>query len=457
MTTTTSTLSVREKFGYGLGDFAANIVYQSVMVFLLYFYTDVFGIPAAAVGTLFLVARIWDAINDPLMGTIADRTRNRHGRFRPWIRWTAIPFGLIAVLMFTTPDLSTTGKIIYAYVTYILMGMIYTANNVPYGALSAVMTSDPAERTKLNSYRFVLAMIATLIISGLTLPMSEWLGGDDEARGYQLTMMVFATVAVLCFFVTFHTTRERIEPPKEQRTPVRDDLRDLLRNRPWVVLFFLGLITFIFLSLRLGVGLYYFQYYVGDQSLFSAFAVLGVVGVIFGVALANPLRERFGKRNVYVASNLLAGLAILALFLPSPEQYLWAYLLSALVGFFSGPAVPILWSMYADVVDYSEWKYGRRATGIVFSASTFGQKFGWGVGGALTGWLLASFNYVPNVDQTPEAILGIKLALSIIPGTLVLLSIVLLFFYDLSEDFMERVQADLAERRSGSTNLHGKA
>ena len=381
------------------------------------------------------------------MGVIADRTRSKHGHFRPWILWTAVPFGLVAVLMFTTPDLSATGKIVYAYVTYILMGMIYTANNVPYGALSAVMTSDPAERTRLNSYRFALAMVATLIISGLTIPMSEWLGGGDEARGYQLTMMIFASIAVVCFYVTFRTTKERIEPPKEQSTSVREDLLNLLGNRPWMVLFFLGLITFIFLSMRLGVGLFYFEYYVGDKELFSVFAVLGILGVLFGVALANPLRERFGKRNVYIASNLLAGLSILALFLPTPEQYLWVYLLSALVGFFSGPAVPILWSMYADIVDYSEWKFGRRSTGIIVSASTFGQKFGWGVGGALTGWLLALYNYVPNVEQTPEAILGIKLALSVIPGTLMLLSVGLLFLYDLSEDVMERVQADLAEKR----------
>ena len=440
-------LSVREKFGYGLGDFAANIIFQTVMIFLMYFYTDIFGIPVAAVGTLFLLSRIWDAINDPLMGSIADRTRSQHGRFRPWIRWTAVPFGVMAVLMFSTPDLGVTGKIIYAYVTYILMMTIYTANNIPYGALSAVMTSDSVERTSLNAYRFVLAMVAGLMIQALTLPLIDLLGGDNKAQGYQLTMAIFATLAVVFFFITFYTTKERIEPPKGQATPVKDDLRDLLHNRPWVVLFFMGLVTFIFLSLRLAVGLYYFQYYVGDESLFTMFAVVGTVGMILGIPLSKPLTRKFGKKNIYITSNLLAGLAILGLFLPSPEQYKVAYLLSALVGFFSGPGVPILWAMYADVADYSEWKFGRRATGIIFSAATFGQKFGWGIGGALTGWLLALFNYVPNQAQGPEALLGIKLMLSIIPGTLMLLSVVLLFYYNLSESFMKEIQLELASRR----------
>jgi glycoside/pentoside/hexuronide:cation symporter, GPH family len=440
-------LSVQEKIGYGLGDFAANIIFQTVMIFLMYFYTDIFGIPVAAVGTLFLLARIWDAINDPLMGSIADRTRSKHGRFRPWIRWTALPFGIMAVLMFSTPDFGVTGKIIYAYVTYILMMMIYTANNVPYGALSAVMTSDSVERTSLNSYRFVLAMVAGLVIQGLTLPLVGFLGGENKALGYQLTMAIFATLAVVFFLITFYSTRERIEPPKSQATPIKDDLKDLVHNRPWVILFFMGLITFIFLSLRLAVGLYYFQYYVGDEGLFTMFALLGTVGMILGIPLSKPLTRKFGKKRTYIASNALAGLAIIGLFFPAPDQYRIAYLFSALVGFLSGPGVPILWAMYADVADYAEWKFGRRATGIIFSAATFGQKFGWGIGGALTGWLLAAFHYVPNADQTPEALLGIKLMLSIIPGTLMLLSIIFLFYYNLSESFMMRIQTELADRR----------
>jgi GPH family glycoside/pentoside/hexuronide:cation symporter len=440
-------LSVREKVGYGLGDFAANIVFQTVMIFLMYYYTDIFGIPVAAVGTLFLLSRIWDAINDPLMGAVSDRTKSKHGRFRPWIKWTALPFGVLAVLMFTTPDLSVEGKIIYAYVTYILMMMIYTANNIPYGALSGVMTSDSIERTSLNSYRFVFGQSAALMVQGLTLPLIAFLGAGDKQLGYQLTMGLFAAIAVVLFYVTFYNTKERIEPPKEQKTPLKDDLKDLMKNRPWMILFLMGLVTFIFLSLRIAVGLYYFQYYVGDESLFSWFAVLGTIGLIIGIPLSKPLTKKFGKRNTYIMSNALSGLAVLALFLPGPEQWKWAYAISALVGFFNGPGVPILWAMYADTADYAEWRFGRRATGIVFSAATFGQKFGWGIGGALTGWLLALFNYVPNMDQSPEAIFGIKLMLSIIPGTLMIASVILLFFYNLSEDFMLKVQGELNTRR----------
>ena len=447
-------LSVKEKVGYGLGDFAANIVFQTVMIFLMYYYTDIFGIPVAAVGTLFLLSRIWDAVNDPLMGAVADRTKSKYGRFRPWIKWTAFPFGIFAVLMFTTPNFSVDGKIIYAYITYILMMMIYTANNIPYGALSAVMTSNSIERTSLNSYRFVFGQSAALMVQGLTLPLIAFLGAGDKALGYQLTMGIFAVIAVGLFYVTFYTTKERIEPPKSQQTPLKDDLKDLMSNRPWMILFLMGLVTFIFLSLRIAVGLYYFQYYVGDESLFSMFAVLGTIGLIIGIPLSKPLTKKFGKRNTYIMSNALSGIAVLALFLPLPEDYMWAYAISALVGFFNGPGVPILWAMYADTADYAEWKFGRRATGIVFSAATFGQKFGWGIGGALTGWLLALFNYVPNTVQTADSIFGIKLMLSIIPGTLMILSVILLFFYNLTEPFMEKVQLELTARRENEKNTY---
>lgn len=413
----------------------------------MYYYTDIFGIPAAAVGTLFLLSRIWDAVNDPLMGAIADRTKSKQGRFRPWVKWTAIPFGIMAVLMFTTPDFSENGKIVYAYVTYILMMMIYTANNIPYGALSGVMTSDSVERTSLNSYRFVFGQSAALLVQAATLPLIAFFGAGDKALGYQLTMAFFALIAVGMFYVTFYATKERIEPVQQESTPLKKDLKDLLQNRPWVILFLMGLVTFIFLSLRISVGLYYFQYYVGDESLFSMFAVCGTVGLIIGIPLSKQLTKKFGKRNTYIASNILSGVGVLALFLPGPDDYIIAYVISALVGFFNEPGVPILWAMYADAADYSEWRFGRRATGIVFSAATFGQKFGWGIGGALTGWLLALFNYVPNVEQTPEAIWGIKMMLSIIPGVLMILSAGLLFFYTLTEPFMEKVQSELAARR----------
>jgi GPH family glycoside/pentoside/hexuronide:cation symporter len=413
----------------------------------MYYYTDIFGIPAAAVGTLFLVARIWDAINDPMMGAVADRTKSKYGKFRPWVKWTAIPFGIMAVLMFTTPDFSVQGKIIYAYITYIGMMMIYTANNIPYGALSGVMTADSVERTSLNSYRFVLGQSAALMVQALTLPLIAFFGAGDKASGYQMTMGLFAIIAIGMFYVTFYTTKERIEPVQTKATPLKDDLKDLLSNRPWVILFVMGLVTFIFLSLRIAVGLYYFQYYVGDESLFSMFAVLGTIGLIIGIPLSKPLTKKFGKRNTYIGSNILSGIGVLALFIPSPDEYIYAYIISALVGFFNGPGVPILWAMYADTADYSEWKYGRRATGIVFSAATFGQKFGWGIGGAITGWLLAIFNYVPNEVQSSDTILGIKLMLSIIPGILMILSAGLLFFYDLTESTMEKIQIELSARR----------
>ena len=312
------------------------------------------------------------------------------------------------------------------------------------------MTSDSVERTSLNSYRFVLGQSAALMVQALTLPLIAFFGAGDKAVGYQMTMGLFALIAIGMLYVTFYNTKERIEPVQTDPTPLKDDLKDLFSNRPWMILFVMGLVTFIFLSLRIAVGLYYFQYYVGDEGLFSMFAVLGTIGLIIGIPLSKPLTKKFGKRNTYIASNILSGITVLALFLPGPNDYFIAYALSALIGFFNGPGVPILWAMYADTADYSEWKYGRRATGIVFSAATFGQKFGWGIGGAITGWLLALFNYAPNTVQSDETIFGIKLMLSIIPGILMILSAGFLLFYDLTEDYMEKIQIELSNRRNHS-------
>ena len=301
-------LSVVEKVGYGLGDTAANFIFQTMVMFQLAFYTDTFGISAAAAATLLVVVRVWDAVFDPIMGVVADRTNTRWGKFRPWVVWTAVPFGIMGFLTFVTPDLGATGKLVYAYVTYIVLMMVYSANNLPYSALSGVMTGDMAERTSLSSYRFVFAMIAQLVIQGLALPMVQYFGQGNNARGYQATMGIFSVLAVVFFFITFATTKERIQPPPGQDMSVRRHFADLLKNGPWKVMFFVTLILFITLAMRGSVVLYYFTYYVGNQNLFSLFNVLGTSATILGIFFSKGLALRFGKRNVFIGG--LAGTAL---------------------------------------------------------------------------------------------------------------------------------------------------
>src|SRR6187551_1583977 len=310
-------LSVREKIGYGIGDAAANFIFQTMIIFQLAFYTDTFGITAAAAGTLFLVVRVFDAAFDPLMGVVADRTNTRWGKFRPWILWTAVPFGVMGFLAFTTPDLSPSGKLVYAYVTYILMMMVYSANNLPYSALSGVMTGDVVQRTSLSSYRMVFAMASQLVIQGLALPMVEKFGGGNDALGYKITMGIFSALAVVFFIITFATTRERVHPDPTQKSSIRQDFADLLSNGPWKAMFALTIVLFVTLALRGGVMVYFFKYYVGREDMFGLFNVIGTGTTIIGVLLSKPVAERIGKRRLFIL-GLLGTVLFTAVFILLP-------------------------------------------------------------------------------------------------------------------------------------------
>jgi GPH family glycoside/pentoside/hexuronide:cation symporter len=442
-------LSVGEKVGYGLGDTAANFIFQTMVMFQLAFYTDTFGITAVAAGTLLMVVRVWDAVFDPMMGVIADRTNTRWGKFRPWVMWTAVPFGIMGFLTFMTPNLGATGKLVYAYVTYIVLMMVYSANNLPYSALSGVMTGDMAERTSLSSYRFVFAMLAQLVIQGLALPMVLYFGQGNNAKGYQATMAIFSALAVVFFFITFASTKERIQPPPGQKASVRQHFADLLKNRPWLVMFVLTLVLFITLSMRGSVVLYYFTYYVGRQNLFSAFNVLGTTSTIVGIFFSKGLALRFGKRNVFIGG--LAGTALFTLvffFLP-PGAIPLMFASEMLRQFVYGFTIPLLWAMMADVADFSEWKTGRRATGIVFSAIVFALKAGLGFGGAITGFVLARWGYVPNVAQVATALDGIRYTMSIFPAVTFAICAVCLGFYGIDKQCEIQMADELAERRKG--------
>src|SRR5690349_16724125 len=293
-------LSVTEKVGYGLGDAAANFIWQTMITFQLAFYTDAFGITAAAAGTLFLVVRVFDAAFDPFMGVVADCANTRWGKFRPWVLWTAVPFGVIAVLAFTTPNLSASGKLTYAYVTYILMMMVYSANNLPYSALSGVMTGDAVERTSLSSYRMLFAMLAQFVVQVLALPMVARFGHGDAALGYRVTIGIFSALAVVFFVITFATTRERVQPDPEQKSSLSQDFNDLLSNGPWKVMFALTVILFITLAMRGGVMVYFFKYFVKREDAFSLFNGIGTGATIIGLLLSKPIAERIGKKPLFL-------------------------------------------------------------------------------------------------------------------------------------------------------------
>jgi GPH family glycoside/pentoside/hexuronide:cation symporter len=440
-------LSVKEKIGYGLGDAASNFYWQMFMNFLLFFYTDVFGISAAAAGTMFLIVRIWDTVNDPMMGLIADRTESKWGKFRPWLIWGALPIGIIGVLTFTTPGFGMSGKLIYAYITYTLMIMAYTVVNIPYSALMGVMTPDSLERTSLSSYRFVLAMAATFVVQGATLPLVKVLGGESQAAGFQRTLMVYSVAAIALFYLTFRLTKERVKPPKEQKTSLKNDLRDLSHNGPWLVMFLIGIFALTYNCIRSGAVIYYFKYYVGRESLTSAFMMAGTAAVIVGIMLTNFFAARIGKRNLYI--TLMAVTTVLTtLFYFVPRENIAAVFgLHIAISFFLAPTAPLIWAMYADTADYSEWKWKRRATGLVFSAASFAQKMGYTIGGALAGWLLAYFGFKANAVQTEATQNGIRLLISVIPAVGSALAAATACFYTLDEPLMKRIEADLAKRR----------
>jgi GPH family glycoside/pentoside/hexuronide:cation symporter len=456
-------LKLKEKIGYGFGDFASSMFWKMFSMYLLFFYTDVFGISAAVVGTMFLITRIWDTALDPIIGIISDRTDTKWGKFRPYLLWVAIPFGIVGILTFTTPELSQSGKVIYAYVTYTLMMMVYSAINVPYASLMGVMTPDIKSRTTLSTFRFIFAFAGSILVLATAEPLVALLGktnnGIDLQSGWQLTIVIYAVIASVLFYLTFAWTRERVSPPKSQKTSLKADLKNLATNKPWFILLGAGVCTLIFNSLRDGSAIYYFKYYFNRQEAFiiplldlninysTLYLVLGQAANIVGVVLAKPVSDRIGKKNTFMYAMIMAA-ALSCMFFTFGENDLFLiFLFQFLISICAGSVFPLLWSMYADIADYSEWKTGRRATGLIFSSSSMSQKLGWTLGGALTGWMLAFYGFEANVAQTEEARTGIRLMLSFIPAAGAVLSAIFIIFYKLSDAFMIKVSDELEERR----------
>ena len=458
-------IKLKEKIGYGFGDMASSMFWKLFGSYLMIFYTDVFGLPAAVVGTLFLVTRVWDSAFDPIVGVVADRTHSRWGKFRPYLLFLAIPFSVIGVLTFVTPPFGDNGKLIYAYVTYSLMMMVYSAINVPYASLLGVMSDNPKERNTLSTYRMAFAYIGSFIALLLFMPLVNfWSGHSKEIaaqqQGWTLAVAVIAVMCALLFIGCFAFTRERVKALHEKQAPLKEDLKDLWKNRPWWILLGAGVAALVFNSIRDGATVYYFKYFIVEEdfqtiSFFGVSFVLsglylsvGQIANIAGVILAAPVSNRIGKKQTYMGSMAIATVLSILFFWFDKDNLALIFTFQILISICAGSIFPLLWSMYADCTDYSELKTGNRATGLIFSSSSMSQKFGWAIGSALTGWLLSYFGFVANEVQQAEAIQGIKMFMSFLPAAGTLLSIVFISMYPLSEKKMLEISAALKSRRA---------
>lgn len=483
MNTTSQKVSVLEKIGYSLGDLAANLVFQTLVTFLAFFYTDIYGLQNEHASLIMLVVGLVAAfVFNPIIGALADRTNSRWGKFRPWILFTAIPLGVIALLAFTTPNFSYKGKLIYAAGTYTLLLLTYAANNLPYSALSGVLTGDMSERNSLSSYRFAAVMFAQFFVQVFMLPIILHVGKGDKAAGIEAVMTWMAIIGTVLLLITFLTTRERIIPKPEQASTLKEDLSDLFKNKPWIIMLTLTILVFITLAMKGGSYVYFFNNYVDEVALHSfiqpildflnriglnffesdvpsaGFGLFNAGGIIFsmiGIAVSRKLADKFGKRDVFGTALFIATLFVISFFFYNPKDVGLMFLAQALHMFFYGVTTPILWAMIADVADYSEWINNRRATAIIFSAMMVGLKAGLAIGGAIVTGILGLYGYVSKDAVSagqelvqPESVAqGAKMLVSIYPSIPFLIGVALLFFYEINKNKEIQIQQDLLSKR----------
>lgn len=451
-TSSSDRLSFREKFAYGLGDTASNFYFQAFNLFLAYYYTDIFGLKPGPVGTLMLVVPIAVAALNPVVGALADRTNTRWGKFRPWILWGAVPYGLLGWVMFANPALSESGKLVFAYATYTAVLIAYLAINTPYGALMGVISSSSEERTSVSSYRFACAFLGALLIGWLVPHLKDLLtpAGGAPADGFRNTMTIFAVVSVAMFVWTFANTKERVVSPPPQKGSLGLDLKDLTRNGPWLVLFFVAFLNLTNTGMRNGAGIYYFKYVVGNEHAIGTFNFVGFLCFILGALSTKLFTKFFARRALMIWLTVINALGIGACYFINPSNLALLYVCNIVASFAAGPTPAIVWSLYADTADYGQWRFGRRATGLIFSATVFVQKVGLALGAATIGWLLGYLGFEANAAQTPQVVHGITLVFSLIPGLFALAAGLAIFLYPLDEPQVKQIERDLAARQDGA-------
>ena len=518
-------LRFREKISYGFGDLASCLYWQTFMLYLTFYYTDVFGLSALAAAALLGLSRSLDAFFDPIMGMIGDRTKTRWGKYRPFLLWLCVPFALAGVLTFTTPGdtmvirlesgfaglarsgfgamagcfqglahfmqllhlsffsgkleglasmanalkLEVTGRLIWAFFTYNALMLLYTAINIPYTAMLGVLTPNSNDRTSLSSIKFVGAFLGGIIISFGLLKCVKWFGPNNPAMGWQLSFTVIGVAVVAFFLITFFNTHERVSPPKEQKTSVMRDLGDLVTNWPWIVLLLTTITFILFVAARGSVTVHYFKYFVGNHTvtlpswlpgvggtqqwqfddLVSWFNGTGQISSLLGVIALPFFVSRVGKKIAFVSIFIIAIASTAAFYILKPDQLLLIFGINLVGSFTGGPLSALLWAMYADTADYAEWKKGRRATGLIFSASIFSQKQGWAIGAAVALGLMSSVGFQANAVQTQESLSGLVNLMSLIPAGIGIVSVIILvFFYPLTEAKVAQISADLKSRRA---------
>ncbi|MBP1640487.1 MAG: sugar (Glycoside-Pentoside-Hexuronide) transporter [Bacteroidetes bacterium] len=484
MNSTSQKVSVLEKVGYSLGDLAANLVFQTLITYLAYFYTDIYGLKNTDASIIMLAVGLVAAfVFNPIIGALADRTNSKWGKFRPWILYTAIPLGVVAFLAFTTPHFSYKGKLIYAAVTYTFLLLLYASSNLPYSALSGVLTGDMSERNSISSYRFIAVMFAQFFVQVFMLPIIEYAGHGDKAVGIEAVMGWLAIAGSVMLLITFFTTRERIIPTAEQKSTLKEDLSDLSKNKPWLIMLSLTILIFVTLAMKGGSYVYYFNNYVDKTALinfidpiiaflghlginisgsdpvatgFGLFNGGGIVFQLIGIGLSKKLADKYGKRDVYRSGLFISTIFILIFYFFPPTSVGLMFGSQILHGFFYGITVPVLWAMIADVADFSEWKTNRRATAIIFSAMMVGLKAGLSIGGALVTWILHLYGYIPKesgidgqaIIQPESVATGARMLVSVFPSIPFLLGCGLLFFYFIDKKMEVNIESDLKARRA---------
>lgn len=471
----TEKITLKEKIGYGFGDAASSMFWKIFGMYSLFFYTDVLGITAAAAGTMFLVARLWDSFFDVFVGIISDRTKSRYGKYRPYLLWFAIPFAVMGAITFFAPDFGQTGKLVYAYITYSLMMIVYSMINVPYASLLGAISSDPTERNSLSSYRMSFAFIGSFVTFMLLQPMidffSKTFGSQTAVQaakaaessvstspvGWVMGVGAIGMICVVLFLLCFSWTKERVtQIESEENVSIKRDLKELFHNAPWWILVATGLAALLFNAVRDSVAIYFFRDYVQVNyrmagtgwDMTTIYFLVGQAANLIGVMAAPAISRKYGKKRTYMIAMLIAGVLSTGFYF-IPNSVTWILVFQFLISIFAGYVLPLLWSMFADIVDHQELLTGRRATGLIFSSSSMSQKLGWAFGSAMSGWILAVFHYMPDaVQQSQETIFGEHIMISLMPAVCCILAFVGMLFYPLSDKKVKENSEQLVLKRN---------